>query len=84
MDNKTEKVLWGAVAVTVVVALLFIGFMARGDYEDRFGSQPDIVIVGVNASGEMVQSDILPLTEDTRIVFPASEEVTEYHLTYAH
>jgi hypothetical protein len=78
MDNKTQKILFIAIAITMIAAAFYGGMV----YEN---TQPsDIVIVGVNASGDMVQSDILPLAEDTRIVFPSSETVTEYHLTYGH
>ena len=78
MDTKMQKLLFIAIAITMIVTAFYGGMV----YEN---TQPaDIVIVGVNASGDMIQSDILPLAEDTQIVFPSSETVTEYHLTYGH
>jgi len=78
MDNKMQKVLFVAVAITMIVTAFYGGMV----YEN---TQPaDIVIVGVNASGDMILSDILPLSEDTQIVFPSSDTVTEYHLTFGH
>jgi hypothetical protein len=78
MDINMQKVLFAAVAITMI-ATAFYGGM---EYQK---SQPaDIVIVGVNASDELVQSDILPITEEHGIRFPVSQTVTEYRLTYGH
>jgi hypothetical protein len=62
MDNKTEKVLWAAVAVTVVVALLFIGFMARGDY-DRLQTKTVPVTLISYSGTDVVETDTYQMTE---------------------
>jgi hypothetical protein len=73
------------IMVLAVIGILLAAagsFVAGAEYQK---AQPkDIVIVGVDAQDELIQSDILPITTEHGIRFPVWENVTEYRLTYGH
>lgn len=74
-----------AIAIAAVIVVGLASFVAGVEYQKAAGPVPaDIVIVGVGANDELVQSDIQPITQERGVRFSPQVGVTEYRLTYGH
>jgi len=81
MANKTQKIMFVAVAITMIAA----AFIAGMEVQKATGPAPaDIVIVGVDDSDTLIQMDIQPLVKEGHVSIPVWDNVTEYRLTYGH
>ena len=81
MANKTQKI----VMVLAVILTITAAFITGMEVQKSSGPVPaDIVIVGVGANDELVQSDIQPITQERGVRFSPQADATEYRLTYGH